>query len=167
MWQVNDTVALADARAARRLFKGFPRVRVSFSAGWDKAAKYFVDWLKAWDVRGELVTDTVQWDVRIEHWDYDGFSQDTWAETALFRLGLTVEDTLVQRLITARGIRDDVMRALAYKSLLSRIEESAQYIVLYQELGGYSFSEREPLVDVTTDIHGRPRGPIYTEPRDP
>lgn len=167
MWQADDTVALADARAARRLFRGFPRVRVSFSSGREKAASYLVDWLKAWDVRGELVTDSTQWDVRIEHWDYDGFSRDTWAETALFGLGLTVEDTLVRRLITARGIRDDVMRALAYKSLLSRIEESAQYIVLYQDLGGYSFSEREPLVDVTTDIYGRPRGPIYTEPRDP
>ena len=59
------------------------------------------------------------------------------------------------------------MRALAYKSLLSRIEESAQYIVLFQELGGYSYSEIEPLVDVTTDIYGRPKGPIYTEPSDP
>lgn len=167
MWQANDTVALADARAARRLFKGFPRVRVAYADGWAKTAEYFVDWLKAWDVRGELTADSSRWDVRIEYWDYDGFSRDTWAETALWKLGLRATDTLVQRLIQARGIRDDVMRSLAYKSLLSRIEESAQYIVLYQELTGYSYSDVEPVVDVTVDIYGRPRGPLFTGPSDP
>jgi hypothetical protein len=167
MWQGADTIAMADARAARRMLRGSPRIRVSYADGQERAADYLVDWLKAWDLRGELTSDSVSWDVRIEHWQYDGFSQDAWAETALWNLQLGARDTLVQRLITARGVRDPIMRALAYKSLLSRIEESASYVVLYQDLSGFSFNEKEPLVDLTLDILGRPRGPIFIQSSGP